>query len=455
MNNNDYLCQFMRTNSYHIIRNMRKNIIHIMAFLMAAITCSSCEWLDFINCQPDNEARKVLLLYSAGFNSLSSYLISDIEDLKKGELPGNRCDDDILLVYSHQPSKHGTYNVSTPSHLTRIFRNKDGVTVCDTLVTYPEGTISSSALQLNNVLTYVRDTYPSGSYGMIFSSHATGYLPAGYYTSPDTYFFSGSTMARKAGIYPRIPAPVPYIEPEHDPSLPAVKSIGQDQTGIKGSYLSYEIELGDFAEAIPMHMDYILFDACLMGGIETAYELKDKCSMVGFSQTEVLAEGFNYPTLTKHLLMKERPDPKSVCDDYFQQYALQSGVYQSATISCIDCGKLDPLAETCRELFNKYETELKLIDPLTVQKYYRSNYHWFYDMRDIIKEAGATEEELLEVDKALAACTIYKAHTRSFMGSFAINAFSGLSMYLPCNGSTELDKYYRTLLWNQDTELVK
>ena len=76
-------------------------------------------------------------------------------------------------------------------------------------------------------------------------------------------------------------------------------------------------------------------------------------------------------------------------------------------------------------------------------------------MRDIIKEAGATEEELLEVDKALAACTIYKAHTRSFMGSFAINAFSGLSMYLPCNGSTELDKYYRTLLWNQDTELVK
>ena len=434
---------------------MRKNIIHIMAFLMAAITCSSCEWLDFINCQPDNEARKVLLLYSAGFNSLSSYLISDIEDLKKGELPGNRCDDDILLVYSHQPSKHGTYNVSTPSHLTRIFRNKDGVTVCDTLVTYPEGTISSSALQLNNVLTYVRDTYPSGSYGMIFSSHATGYLPAGYYTSPDTYFFSGSTMARKAGIYPRIPAPVPYIEPEHDPSLPAVKSIGQDQTGVKGSYLSYEIELGDFAEAIPMHMDYILFDACLMGGIEVAYQLRDKASVVGFSQAEVLAEGLNYSTLTTRLLNRDIPDPVAVCKDYFDQYDIQEGVYRSATISAVDCDALDPLAEVCRELFEKYAADISTLSSGKVQRFYRSNHHWFYDLESILVEAGITDGELERLHDALDKCVLYKGHTPSFMNAFEIKTFSGFSMYLPSHGSGELNRFYRTLDWNIATGLVR
>ena len=87
------------------------------------------------------------------------------------------------------------------------------------------------------------------------------------------------------------------------------------------------MELPDFAEAIPMKLDYILFDACLMGGIEVAYELRGKCSLLGFSQTEVLAEGLDYKTLTQHLLQKEKPYPEGVCADYFTQYDIQSGVY--------------------------------------------------------------------------------------------------------------------------------
>ena len=43
--------------------------------------------------------------------------------------------------------------------------------------------------------------------------------------------------------------------------------------------------------------DILGFDACLMGGIEVAYELAGKCDRLGFSQAEVLAEGFNYKTL--------------------------------------------------------------------------------------------------------------------------------------------------------------
>jgi hypothetical protein len=48
--------------------------------------------------------------------------------------------------------------------------------------------------------------------------------------------------------------PVPYVAPKHDPSLPDVKSIGQDQVGTSGNYVSYEIELDDFAKALPMQM---------------------------------------------------------------------------------------------------------------------------------------------------------------------------------------------------------
>ena len=49
-----------------------------------------------------------------------------------------------------------------------------------------------------------------------------------------------------------IPMPVPYIEPDFDPSLPMVKSIGQDQVGAIGQRVSYEMDIADFAEPILM-----------------------------------------------------------------------------------------------------------------------------------------------------------------------------------------------------------
>ena len=46
----------------------------------------------------NEDTRRVLLLYSAGCNSISSYLKEDIEDLGKGWLPSTRRSENILLV---------------------------------------------------------------------------------------------------------------------------------------------------------------------------------------------------------------------------------------------------------------------------------------------------------------------------------------------------------------------
>lgn len=400
------------------------------------------------------EKRNVLLLYSAGYNSLTSYLKEDIEDLQQGWLPGEGRNQNILLVYSHFPVKQADYATPTQPTLTRVYKNKDGQTVRDTLVRYSEDTHSATAEQLHNVLSYVNKTFPAKSYGMIFSSHATGYLPAGYYTNPNGYIFNENKgISYRAGI--RRSQPVPYIEPEHDPSLPAVKSIGQDQVGTAGNYQSYEINLDDFARAIPMQMEYILFDACLMGGVEVAYELKDKCRLVGFSQTEVLAEGFDYRSLTSHLIGSPEPNPQAVCEDYFNQYIIQSGIYQSATISMIDCTRMEPLASACREMFSKYREQIAALRASSVQRYYRGDYHWFFDLYDIIARSGASSEELKQLQAALDECVVYKATTPGFMGSFKIITYSGLSMYLPNSGTYELNRYYRTLQWNKDTSLVE
>ena len=192
-----------------------------------------------------------------------------------------------------------------------------------------------------------------------------------------------------------------------------------------------------------------------MGGIEVAYELRGKCRTLGFSQAEVLAEGFDYKTLTQHLLLKETADPMGVCKDYFSQYDIQSGIYRSATISMVDCDKLEPVAEVCREIFSAHRAGLETITPSNVQRFYRSGKHWFYDLESIIREAGASEEEIAGLQDALAGCVLYKGHTPGFMNEFKIDIFSGFSMYLPCDGSLELDKFYKTLQWNQATGLVQ
>lgn len=434
-----------------------KILTRIAAAMAIAAAMTGCEWLRPDNgCKVDEENRKVMLLYSAGHNSLRSYLLDDIKDLRQGWLPGDDCNDDILLVYTHTPVKNGSYDTPSAPYLIRLYQDSEGTAISDTLIRYEAGTISSSSAQINNVLSYVKESFTSGSYGMIFSSHATGYLPAGFYKDPDSYSFSSvKGMMMKSARKPGIPVPVPYIEPDHDPSLPMVKSIGEDRVGAGSSQLSYEMDLTDFAEAIPMKLDYLLFDACLMGGIEVAYELRGKVGKLGFSQAEVLAEGLDYKTLTSRLLQNEIPDPESVCDDYFAQYDSDTGVYRSATISLIDCDNLDPLAEVCRNLFSTYREAIASVDHRNVQRFFRYDKHWFYDLESILKEAGISQNELDGLHSALDQCVIYKGHTPEFMNEFDIHTFSGFSMYLPSNGHPELEKFYKTLQWNKATGLVE
>lgn len=391
--------------------------------------------------------KRVLLYYVAGYNNLSSYLKADVEELKRGELPmGN---DDVLLVYSHFATSG--YNVPTSPTLIRLTKRQDGSLNEQIVATFPAATISSSSECVEEVLALVKEMFPSQSYGMIFSSHATGYLPVGYYQNPENLSGVAELSSRiRTGF-----TPAPYVEPEYDPSLPMTKSLGQDQVGVLGEYLSYEMNINDFADAIPMHLDYLLFDACLMGGIEVAYELKDMVGKVGFSQTEILVDGFCYENIPTHLLGNGDYDLVSVCSDYFGQYDSMTGVYRSATISLIDCARLDALAELCKRFFDNYSSELSTVDSAGVQRYFRVNKHWFYDLESILVNAGISEDDLIELHEVLDNCVIYKAHTPMFMNDFDIHTFSGFSMYLPCNGSPTLDAFYKKLDWNKDTGLVR
>ncbi len=394
--------------------------------------------------------RKVMILYSAGHNSLSSALLTDINELiAYSDLHTDDEDADALLIFTHSRSGDAIPYLIYP-HL-----DKNGVAVIDTLVTYTTNTISASAQTLNTVLTYIKNNFPADEYGLVFSSHATGYLPAGYYggySSLENSYSASSASSSKykaAGIH-RPPTAVPATEyPENS----LVKSVGQDYYS---SANTYEMDLQDFANAIPMDLEYMVFDACFMGGIEVAYELRDKTHWLIASPTEILSDGMDYTTMTSYLTARPEGDFEGFCENYFNIYDNQTGTYQSATISLTDCTKLEPLAQICSELFSKYRDALDAIDRDTIQRYWRETGYFdgFYDLADIVRSLGCTDSELAEFEAALASCITYKAATDNFI-SFAITSYSGLSMMLPNRAGDYLKNFYTNLDWNKATSLVE
>ena len=367
--------------------------------------------------------RRVMLMVSAGFNSLSGYLEEDLRDMEEGYVPeGTHFGADVLLVLSRLPKQHGNYKEENAPVLYRLHKDRAGEVIKDTLKVWNPTDQLCRKEVFANALSYVQQKFPAAGYGMVYSSHATGWLPDGYYSSPTEY------------------------ERTHAPK----RSIGQDKS-LNGDI---EMELKDFAESIPMHLDYLLLDACLGGCVEVAYALRDKADVVGFSPTEVLAEGFDYYTLAERLL--DGPsNPVGVCQDYFALYEAKTGSNRSATITAVAVGKMGPLAAVCKELFEKYRPAINGLLGRNVQGYFRFNRHYFYDLRDILVQAGINAEETARLDAALGECILYQAATEYFMG-IPLERVCGLSMYLPSMGTVLLDNFYKANIdWNDATELVK
>lgn len=440
------------------------NIIKVITGSVAAVLLLSAT----VGCckekpeEPVNANRKVLLFYECGVNNLTSYLKNNMDGTEKG-LPAGyvpRESGDVVLIYSRY-SKGAFDYTPVESHLRRIYKKPNGKIVSDTLKTFGTETIAASSSTMRQVLTYVKDEFPAKGYGLVFSSHGSGWLPAGYYYSPSRFEddHKGEVGTSRQGIaaqsvgHPRLPVPEGDL-PDTDPFYGMTRSIGQDY--IKGSYYGHEMSVSEFADAIPYHLDYLLFDMCFSGGVEVAYGLKDKADYLGLSPAEVLGDGmFNYTKITSFLLNRETPDLEGLFKDSFEMYDKQSGAYRSSTVNLVRTSGLDNLASVCARMINEYSDALADAPVDDIQGYYRQGRHYFYDLVDIFEKCGASKADLEDLDKAVDGCVIYKNSTGQFLEDYDIKAYSGFSMYLPCAGTPLLDLYYRKEVWNNATRLVK
>lgn len=434
-----------------------KYYIYILLCTLFAFSSCSCKKMP----QPlDPAKRKVFIYYGAAYNNLASNIKSDIDDICRN-VPAYTGDDRFkVLIFCH--STAGDYDYSKPNSpvLMDVYRNEAGAVIRDTVKIFSPSTVSVNVNTIKTVLSYIKDTYPAGEYGLVFSSHATGWLPSMYTADyeDDTWELSFDSTRKKV----QRNSPVNAGTSDRGRQLrmypyALTRSVGSQFANVpsRGSVSQFEMDIKDFAAAIPMHLSYLLFDACLMGGVEVAYELRNVTDRIAFSPMEIMADGFIYERILNHLFASSGPDVQAVCEDVFEYYKTKSP-WPYCTISFIDCTQLETLAGTCRNIFAKYRTELANVNPNKVQRYWQYGWHWFYDLEDILVNAGISTDDHNLLLQALGDCVVYEDATpKGVLNSFDIVTHCGLSMFLPCHSSKGLPEYYKGLQWNRATSLVE
>ena len=323
--------------------------------------------------------------------------------------------------------------------LKRLYADSRGIPVEEVLQEYPFNFNSATEQALSTVLQDAEHAYPADKRGIILWSHASGFLPQGYYANPK------ESIARRGDLFETTG------QEETDPYAHLVKSDVKSFAEDHGS----EIEIPALHDALaPYHFDFVLFDCCLMANVEVAYELQDCCDYLLFSPTEIISDGLPYKTMVEPIFtMSPENAMVTIAQNYMNYYRAQSGIYRSATISLVKTQALGALADACRPVFQNHRDQIFTLDRSKVQPYFRFNKHWYYDIDDFVGQV-ASDGEYQAFRKALDDAVIFKDATEQFI-SIDITHYSGLSIYIPRADYTALNNYYKTLQWNKATGLIQ
>lgn len=300
----------------------------------------------------------------------------------------------------------------------------------ETVEEYPEEN-SSSADVFGRVLADVVRKYPSQSYGLIFASHGSGWLPCGALSNP-------------------------------------TRSIGDDlNPGTTGG--AREMEIADFAAAIPDHQfDFIIFEACLMSGVEVAYELRNKTDYLLASSAELLVPGYApvYPSSLQYLFDTSLSVPQALekfAGSYFDYINTRSGAYRSTTQSIIRTEEMEALATLAGEMPGDTGSGMD-DDALGKLQHFdrpgsygdtpaRPRYFDFGEYR-----AHIAPEQQAEMDALLERIVVWKAATPEFMtgyNGFTIRTHSGLTTYIEQSDFPGLNAAYEKTAWWKATHVKR
>lgn len=368
--------------------------------------------------KPREQVARTVLVYIVGdagesWNELSSLLKTNFNDMKKGmeEVDYSACN---LVVYSEM--------VNDAPHLISI-KKEGGKVIADTLHTYSERNPLFKDI-MSSVIEETVEYFPADSYGFVFLSHSSSWVPAG-----------NNANARSIGYYRKT-----------------------------------QMNIADFHDALstfPKPLKFILFDSCLMQSVEVAYELRGCAEYLIGSPTEIPGPGAPYKVLVPELFT-ESDLSVNIASTYWNYYEDRYGkgvnsnddwtAGVSVSVIKSDGEALEHLALVTKELLSKYvqnrEVNGEAIDRKTMLLY-DLNDKANYDLDGLILylTGGKDNTDYKVWRQAFEKVVVYwKTTPFNYSGilreAFSMKGAEGLSTYIPYGEyDSNLNKFYRTLQW--------
>lgn len=277
--------------------------------------------------------------------------------------------------------------------------------------------IATDPAVMEEVFTDMQTVAPSDSYGLILGSHASGWM-------------KGTSVPTKA--------------------------FGDDD--------GYNIDIPDLADVLKNSfsekLDFVLFDACMMGTAEVGYELRETTSYCIASVMETPVYGFPYDQILPYLY-SENVDYSAVCHEFIS-FNKTKDVW--GTCAVMDCSQMENLASAVKAKLSEWEDALFSVSMRNVQQYGVNNYKYFsYDVLDFFRElggkSGVAETDLNEVIASIQtvlneAVIAKECIPNPSNSSFRVDEarFCGIGMYIP----KEVNDYVPdNISWNNWNDYYK
>lgn len=374
--------------------------------LIFILLLNSCKKNEVSNILP----LRTVIVYMVADNNLDYFSIKDINEMEAGFENGVNGN---LIVYVDRAEG------ATPSHpvVYKISNDTTEIITSEISFVYNEQNSTNGAV-MSDVLSDVINKYPAQSYGLILWSHGTAWYPEGANISGVKNDFLGNGLKM----------------------LPLTKSFGRDG--------SSELNIKELKNALPVHFDFIVFDACYMGSIEVVYELKDNANYILSSATEVLSTGYPYKQIIGDLF-ESTINYEKVANDFFVSYDTLPKALKSASVSVIKTSKLRDLANQVFVIMND-KSNLKQVSVSQIQQYTVNQANFLFDVGDFMENATNNSKMIEDFKITLKEAVIFKASTQTILGELDIKSFSGLSIYASDSSNYKYYEYYKTLEWFKD-----
>lgn len=376
-----------------------RNIFIAPLLFALAVIASACSHSD--EPAPAKEPSRTVIVYMVANNNLGTrgYDRMDIEEMQAAAVAGAIPKGSHLVVYHGARQKQPVLKEVTAQGITD-------------LKTYPgdhrQG-LSLTPERMREVLDDVAELAPADSYALVLWSHGTGWVET-----------SDSRSALTPDIMPL--------------------SFGDDYGA--------EMKVTTLAQALEgRSFDFIYFDACLMGSVEVAYELRKLTPWIVGSPTELQVYGMPYHKNVPMFFLRE-PDLVGAARNTYEYYADGTdGMVPAASMVVIDTRALDDLASATRDIM---ATGALPVDGYRPVQFYGQFNNAMVDMADYITHlVGPSADQYARWNAAYGKTVVYKAATPTY-GRYDLAGFNGMACAMMASPADTRLNGYRNQAWWTD-----